>query len=393
VSLPAAAGETLPESSNMTGHWLRFLLQKRILWMLLLIAALVITNLAAGYVGQLSGAEDRPADLQARRDGGRVLLLIAGLTAMWLFSEVTHYRKGLRVAELSRAVPLEHDPTQGKPLLVPALPRPGVPTRLLPEDEGRSPMAQQRYLPMPEFIPNYRTEPLASGYPGPIRIIVPWQPAINTAVKKSKLKTRLTVTVLVIGLAVAFAVSKGWHHKLLSLPVPERPVLEKSVPDNSVNWSGVWMQRDASAAVFRLWQSQEGSLTGEFVPDGGLKNIYPFTGEVDGGTVTFSVKAKGTLWCFRLTRVSGAVAKAVRWKDLSGMTGGPLAPVWITPRTDEERARDDAIEAKALAKRREEMRQALTPSDFGQFDRIGDVNSTNGGDFKNLRELMKGGGR
>ncbi len=76
-------------------------MQKSIRWMLLLIAALVLAVLGAGYGSQLSGAEVRPADLQARRDGGRVLLMIAGLTAMWLFSEVTHYRKGLRVVELS----------------------------------------------------------------------------------------------------------------------------------------------------------------------------------------------------------------------------------------------------------------------------------------------------
>jgi hypothetical protein len=169
---------------------------------------------------------------------------------------------------------------------------------------------------------------------------------------------RANVIVLVAAVAVTLVVGMGWHHKLGA-----------SAGAGAISpgdWSGVWMQSGGDAAVIKLRQAAVGRLSGSYLPDGGREAAYPFSGgQVRGGAATFRVKAAGRIWGFRMTR-SGEAAKVVRWQELGSPAEAPRAPVVIAPRTAEERARD----AARLAERRDELRRALSPADYGVFERV-----------------------
>jgi hypothetical protein len=98
----------------MTGHLVGFVMQRRIYSVLLPLGALVLAVLVAGYGNQWRGEEVRPADLQARQDGARLLLIFAGLTALWLPGEVRRYRAGLRAEETHAATapPMQTQPAE-----------------------------------------------------------------------------------------------------------------------------------------------------------------------------------------------------------------------------------------------------------------------------------------
>jgi hypothetical protein len=172
---------------------------------------------------------------------------------------------------------------------------------------------------------------------------------------------RANVFVLVAAVAVTLVVGMGWHRKLGSSADAESP-------PSPADWSGVWVQSGRDAAVFRLRQGPDGRLSGSYLPDGGREATFPFAGGVvRAGTATFRVKAQGRTWAFRMTR-SGETAKVVRWQELGGQAEMRRAPVVIAPHTAEERARD----AARLAERREELRRALAPADYGVFGRVGE---------------------
>jgi hypothetical protein len=176
----------------------------------------------------------------------------------------------------------------------------------------------------------------------------------------SDVSERANVIVLAAAVAVTLVVGMGWHHK-----VAPSAGAETTSPGA---WTGVWMQSGGDAAVIKLRQAADGRLSGSYLPDGGREAAFPFSGgKSRGGTATFRVKAAGSTWGFRMTR-SGETATVVRWQELGSPAEAPRAPVVIAPRTAEERARD----AARLAERREELRRALAPADYGMFERVGE---------------------
>jgi hypothetical protein len=78
----------------MNGHVVRFVLQRRVLSVLLPLAAITLAVLVAGYGNQWRGRDVLAGDVQARQDGTLLLIALAVLTALWLPGEVSRYQAG-----------------------------------------------------------------------------------------------------------------------------------------------------------------------------------------------------------------------------------------------------------------------------------------------------------
>jgi hypothetical protein len=148
----------------------------------------------------------------------------------------------------------------------------------------------------------------------------------------------------VIGLGVLL-----WRHKGEATAASPTPV--RTRPDMT-GWRGSWEREDGSALIL---MKDDGSVS--YSPDG--KATLTARATVASDEATFRVKLHGRSWKLRLTR-TGDTAR------LTGLpeSGGPLAPVVISP------GRSQAEKDADAARRKAETKAMLVPTDMGTFKKL-----------------------